>query len=375
MAADAQPVSAATNRRKWTMPLAIAVLALVLRLWAPGPVSQIQDEFSWLGLSTGFRTALVDGNFARATAGDVHASGSVNPTLPGVTTMWSGTLGYASVSVAHAAGLASAPKPFAGSVLRASRGFVALWCSIALGLLVAVASLLIGRRPAAIAGVLLATEPFLVGHSDVLHTDAMVTMFGALSIVALLAGLRAGRPVEPEGQAGDPLSPAHTVPRRARIPLIVLSGASAALACLTKLNAVPLVVGAAAVIVTIEFLAARRSANGAAGWWRSAVRENAPLGGIWVAAALLVVLLLWPALWVAPLDQVKLLRVSLRQLKHGEGRTYFRQHLTPDAGATYYPVAMLFRMTPWFLAGATVASMAFSSDLSGVSAAPTRRAR
>ena len=150
-------------------------------------------------MSKGFHTAVVDGNFARATTANVKTVGSSNPTVPGVTTMWAGTLGYTSVSVAHAVGLADAPKTFAGSVLRASRFFVALWCSIALGLFVAVAALLVGRRASLVAGVLLATEPFLVGHSDVLHTDALVAMFGALSAVSLLAGLRARRPVaQPE---------------------------------------------------------------------------------------------------------------------------------------------------------------------------------
>jgi hypothetical protein len=49
--------------------------------------------------------------------------------------------------------------------------------------------------------------------------------------------------------------------------------------------------------------------------------------------------------------------VSLDQLRRGQGTTFFRQHLTPDAGAMYYPVAMVLRMTPWLLAGAFLASV------------------
>lgn len=359
--ADGPPANRSA-RPVWAMPVAIAVLALVLRLWAPGPVTQTQDEFSWLYLSDGFRTAVVHGDFARATAGDIRTVGKTFPTVPGVTTMWAGTLGYASVSVAHSIGLASkAPKPFSASVLRASRGFVALWCSIALGLLVALAGWLVGRRAAAVAGVLLATEPFLVGHSDVLHTDAMVTMFGALSIVALLAGLRAGRSHADEpADANEPVDidrPA-VVPGRARIPLIALSGTSFALATLTKLNAVPLVVAAAGLIVAIDALAIRRTEAGAAGWWKSPVRAYARLTGVWLLAAIAVTVLLWPALWVAPHDQFTLIRLSLNQLKRGQGITFFRQRLTADAGVTYYPVAMLFRMTPWLLFGGAIGSLA-----------------
>ena len=71
------------------MPLAIAVIALVLRLWAPGPVTQTQDEYNWLLRSDTFRTALLDRDIAAAT---VTGGG----TMPGVTTMWAGTFGHVS---------------------------------------------------------------------------------------------------------------------------------------------------------------------------------------------------------------------------------------------------------------------------------------
>ncbi len=338
------------------MPLVVAVLALVLRVWAPGPVTQTADEFAWLSFSDGFRTEVAHGDFAGAKVPDYYT------TLPGVTTMWAGTLGYTSVALGHRLGLANAPKPLAGSVLRASRAVVALWCSIALGLLVAIASLLIGRRAALIAGVLLATEPFLVGHSDVLHTDAMVTMFGALSLVALLAGMRAGRPVDPAGDATDQRPSVGTVPVSARIPLIVLSGASGALAALTKLNAVPLVFGGAAVIIVVELLTRRRSTPGATGWRKAALRENAFLVTVWLLVALLVSFALWPALWVAPLEQIRLMRAAFDQLAHVQRVTYFRHHLTSDPGVTFYPVAMLFRMTPWFLVGSVISAFVVLSS-------------
>ena len=344
----AQPPIA--RARRWTMPTVIAVLALFLRLWAPGPVSQTQDEFSWLQNSDAFRSGVMHGDFQRATGGQ---------TMPGVTTLWSGTLGYASVSVAHEVGLVSkAPVAFSPTVLRVSRAFVALWCSIALGLFVAIAALLVGRRAAAIAGVLLATEPFLVGHSDVLHTDAMVTMFGALSAIALLAGLRAVRLTAPAEHGTDPASTTPIASRGAQIPLVVLSGAAGGLAVLTKLNAVPLVLGAAAVVMTVEVLAARRNAAGAIfGWWRFALRDNARLVAIWAVSALAIVVVLWPALWVAPREQLRLIRYSLDQLDRGQGLTFFRERLTPDAGVTYYPVALVLRMTPWFLIGAVFATL------------------
>lgn len=361
------------------MPVAIAALALILRVWAPGPVTQTQDEFNWLMRSTGFRNAVVHGDLERASASDVRTVGVTGPTMPGVTTMWAGTLGYWGVSLGHAVGLVDQPpEPFAGSVLRAGRAVVALWCSLAVGLLVAVGALLVGRRAAAIAGVLLATEPFLVGHSDVLHTDALVAMFGALSAVALLAARRAARPLqpaeplEPAGPAG-PVDPDHlqaptppppqdpqgasAVPARARTLLTVLSGASAGVAALTKLNALPLVLGAAAVIVVVDAVVTGRRADRRPQWWRSLLRDHLRLVAVWGGAAAVVVIALWPALWVAPGNQIELIRLSLKQLKQGQGTTFFRQRLTSDAGVMYYPVALLFRMTPWFLVGALVSSL------------------
>ena len=225
------------------MPLAITVIALVLRLWAPRPVEQTQDEFNWLLRSDTFRTALLDGDFATAT---VTGGG----TMPGVTTMWAGTFGHATVSLAHTVGLPwTRRRPRStGAVLESLARFRrTLVLHRTRTVRSRLACLLVSRRSAAIAGVLHATEPFLVGHSDVLHTDAMVTMFSALSVVALMGRAPSGAPrptgrIRRDRHSSWP-GPVQHLPARADAAGPVCPERPPGLATLTKLNAVPLVLG------------------------------------------------------------------------------------------------------------------------------------
>ena len=287
------------------------------------------DEPNWLVRSDEFRAAITDGDLR-------HADGRVlisapDQTSPGVTTMWCGTIGHGVVELGQRIGAIEdrPPGPRTEQLrLRAGRAMVSLLCAFALVLFVLYASRLLGRGAATVAGVLLATEPFLVGHAGVLHTDALVTLWGAAAVVAYLVAL--------------------TTKPRDRLATVV-AAVSAGLALLTKLNAVPLLVsgfavGAAGVLVAAATPPRARAAV------RSVVRTTA-----WIAAGTVgVFVVLWPAMWVAPVHTLDRVFESLQQIDSSD-TTYFRGRNTTDPGVLYYPVAVLVRATPWLVAGTIVA--------------------
>ena len=317
----------------WRIAAVIGLLAFAVRVWAPGPVTQTVDEFAWWISADGFHTAVADWDL-----GNASNSSRLRPeyTQPGVTTMWAGTIGFEVVTAGEALGVLDPPATAhqdRARVLRAGRAAVSLWCALALVALIAVAAELIGRRAAVVAGVLLAAEPFLVGHSHVLHTDAMVTMFGALAIVSLAAACR------------DRASP---VDRK----LLAVAGAAAGLAALTKLNAFPLVLGGAAVVLAVQ-----------TDWRRmglaASLRRSALTGLAFVGVAAVAFFVVWPALWVDPWSQLERLPRSLDQLGR-ENFTFFRARVTEEPGPLYYPYALALRLSPWLLvagAASVVASV------------------
>jgi hypothetical protein len=339
-AGPARRTGAGAPRREprpvWRVAVAVGVVAFVVRVWVPGPTSQTVDEFVWALRADAFRQAVVEGDLGRASTSAVSES---NATQPGVTTMWAGSAGHGVVVAAEALGIVerergSTPDDRA-RILRASRSVVSLWCALALALLITVSSLLVGRRAAVAAGVLLAAEPFLVGHSHLLHTDALVTMFGALAVVALAA---AGR----DRRAGPD--------RR----LVVLAGVAAGVALLTKLNAVPLLLGGAGVALVAQVDLRYR--------WYTELRRSALVGAAFLGVAGVTFFVAWPALWVNPWSELQRLPDSVGNLNDPHP-TFFRGAVTTDPGPRYYLDALALRSSPWLFAGAAASVAVVAAHL------------
>jgi len=222
---------------------------------------------------------------------------------------------------------------------------------------------LLGRRVALVAGILLAVEPFLVGHSDVLHTDAMVTMFGAVSVLALLAARIPTRPAaepddaDPDADAGPPATDAAGTGWS--LPLVALGGAFAALTLLTKSNGVVTALGGPGLVVLAATVSELRAGTLRARDW---ILGLARAGAVWLGVFLVIGVALWPALWVAPRTQISLLRRSLLQVG-SPNIQFFRGTITTDPGWTFYPVNLGFRLSPWLLVGGGVAVAAVGAQL------------
>jgi hypothetical protein len=329
---------------------AMTVLSLLLRVWAPGAVTETYDERLWLSRTDQFIDAVMTRDFDRATP---SGSGEL-ATMPGVTVMLAGSGGRLIVKAAGHVGLIDAvegPSVLSSTVLRSARAVVALICAVALGLLVWISSRLLGRRAAMIGGVLLATEPFLVGHSNLLHTDALVAMLSSLAVVSAMAALWSGSGADAVGGKAEACGAGGSAPfdpRTVSYPLVGVSAVATALALLTKLNAIPLLGPAFIVIGVLEVVRRLRGEHASL----SVLRPLAAPFAMWLALVLSAGLVLWPALWTSPMTQLHQLWASA----HIASEAAKGSSTTPYAERHWFvPISLMFRMTPWMLVGGIAA--------------------
>lgn len=321
------------QRRRRSIPVLfvlIGIVALVVRLWSPGPPTQTYDESLWMHRSAAFATALGDGNLALASAEDPDL-GLTNPTMPGITTIWAGVAGQGLVRLGSTLGLTDPVEispVFSPQVLRAAQGVVAVVCTALLMLTMVLVRRLFGLRPALLSGGLLAVEPWLAALSTQLHTDALVAMFSVSALCALAFGLRGDR--DRPDRSGDAVPP----PRRG---WIIVAAALATGALLTKANALGVLVPGGVLV----------------GWdaWRHRYRgrlgELVRPAAAGAATAVGIALVAWPALLVSPIHQLGLVvdasgQVGRVRLRYFQGRL---QGFIPH----FYLMALAFRLTPWML--------------------------
>jgi hypothetical protein len=320
---------AAWRPSRW-VPLLLGILAFVPRALTTGHF-QTTDEVLWTRRSIGFTDAVLGLDPASASA-----TTDAIATMPGVTTMWLGSLARGVWTVGGAVGIVQDDEFLHSSAgILLSQLAMAVATSLLLALFVALAWRWAGPVPAVVAGVLLATEPFVVAHSAVLHTDALTAFFGASGAVALFLALRRA-----------PLA------RRRGVLMAAVAGALLAGAFLSKLSALVLAPGLALVVAATM-----------AEQVRVALRRREPLGpvavpllvvtGVAAAAALLTVVLTWPAIWADTRHQVEMLRQSSSLADMGH-RQFFLGRISEDSGPLYYFVTTPMRMTPWFLVGAAL---------------------
>ncbi len=318
---------------------AVALLAALPRVLTAGHF-RTWDETLWMARSVRFSGAVAAGNPVDASA----SAGWDLVTMPGVTTMWIGSVARAVWSGGRHLGLwargAGATFDSSRSGLALAQLGVALVTAALIGVLVLLVAAWAGQLAAGVAGVLLATEPFLVAHGAVLHTDELMTFAGVAALLA--AALVLGVP-GPTPWLGS---------RR----LAAASGALFGFAWLTKVSAVFFLPGLAALAGWAALRAYR--GRGAGTGPREPLRAlRRPAAG-WLAAAGGVVLVGYPALWLAPpLSELAVATLSLGIGAKGQTQ-FFLGSITQTPGPLFYLVAIPFRMTPVFLAAAVAALVA-----------------
>lgn len=284
-------------------------MALLPRLSGLADFITTDEAYHWITRTERFSAALAAANW-RGTLPTGH---------PGVSLLWLASAGLATERWAQAQGWITAA-PGTITHLAWLRWPAALIESLAVPLAFVLLRKSIGSLAAFFATLLWAVSPYLVAHGRLLHLDGLLTTFVTLSLLALLA--------QPEGWRS-----------------LALSGVFAGLALLTKGPALILLPFAA---VALWALGLQRGFGvfGAA-WW--AIQRYA----MWLGLALLVVVLLWPVLWVDPgwaLGRYVAEIAGNGGRPNGDGQFFFGQAYA-DPGPLFYPFADLMRSTPALLLG------------------------
>ena len=318
---------------RWSL-LALGLTAAGLRIATALGRLATADEKLWMTRSDGFSRAIADGDLAHATA-NIRAL----DTMPGVTTMWVGSAAKWVWLLGRGHGWWAEPDaPFVRSPsgLLSAQLAMAVATAALLVLVVVLVSWWVGRGAALAAGALLATEPFLVAHGAVMHTDELLSFFGAGALVATALAL------------GVP-SPAAVTARWWIAPLAGLMWAGT---LLTKLSAL-LIAPAAGLLALWALVAALRAATDRRSRWLTAGRVLRTCG-LTAVATLAAGVLAYPALWVNGDEETRAMWRSVNLGATGH-RQFFMGEITDTPGSTFYAVALPLRMTPWFLAALALA--------------------
>ncbi|MCB9177121.1 MAG: phospholipid carrier-dependent glycosyltransferase [Caldilineae bacterium] len=374
-----------TERRlEILLGLLLLLAAAWLRLGGPGRYIA-SDELRWTCRAINFHAALVEGRPA-----DTFQVGH-----PGVLTMWLGSLALPLEAAGDWRQLCDETQGGKdltrfddlgneGLLQTITPRIFAIRRGVALGstLLLALAWWLmragLGLAPVSALGALslLAFEPFVIAHSRVMHVDALLAGSCLAAILALAAWARRFA-AEAAREPGSPAALARSRSRR----WALAAGALAGLAMLAK--SAGFVLGPFA-LAGLAWQGLRRRR------WRAAASDALA----WGTACGLVYVALWPAMWVDPLGS--LLRdcetptaatalaeagtadavaaaeagadddegacnsgVLVKLLAEGgvphQNGNYFMGRPVADPGPFFYPLAILFRSSPWALLGLLLA--------------------
>ncbi|MFP3895677.1 MAG: ArnT family glycosyltransferase [Anaerolineales bacterium] len=304
----------------------VLALSLFLRLYAID-VFLAGDETKWICRSINFHNALVNGDW----------SSTYQSEHPGVMTMWTGTLAVSLDEAGEWVGLCSstggdkltrvddrATLLRLPSLISQARRLLAVVSWLGIVVLFFLLQKLLDQKVALLATTLIALDPFYLALSRVLHLDALLTTFMTLSMVSLLIY-----------ELRD---------RRRRY--LYLSGIMCGLAIANKSPALFLL-PFTAMVLAIKTLRGKKNNR------PPRLKEALHTMIVWSIVAGAVVLLLWPSLWVDPVETLKsVLRAAIEYAEEPHGNSnFFWFAIRPDPGPAFYPVAWLFRTTPWVMVG------------------------
>jgi len=313
------------SRRGWLRTVGIGV-ALFLIALAPRVVGLdvflTIDEGFCLQMSTRFVLSLMQADWAH----------TFQHGWPGVTTTWLGGLGLIVRYLWKG-------QSTAGTLVEFLRGvhlepslmpFLRLPTALLTALSIAIVYFFVRRlwdsRVALLSALFLAFDPFLLAHSRVLHTDALLTLFMTLTLLSLILALQSPRSWK----------------------MLAMAGLAMGFAVLSKSPALSLFPFAGLLALLIA-LTDRRGTSKKQVAWQLLQRL-----AIWSGIAVLIFFVFWPAMWVSPLQTLQEVWNKGIDSKagHPEGNFFWgREVIEGDPGALFYPISLLFRSTPVSLTG------------------------
>ena len=317
--------------KKHTASLNYILLSIVLfiAILAPRLVSigqySVADEGEWLERSANFYYALSTRDLART-----YQTGH-----PGVLTMWAGAASfllqypeYRGIGPGYLESIEDIDQVLLDHgqdplvLLNTGKLIMAIFTAVALVLVFWLLRHFFGMWISLSLVLLIAWDPYYMALSRLLHLDGLLASLVLLSVVSYVVYLH-----------------------QRRWGALILSACTAGCAWLTKSPAVVLLpcIGLLALLDHWQHRASRE-------WVRSLLLPLIIWGLIMVA----VVFLLWPAMWVAPVD-------TLSQIYQGAAKFALRSNQTvfinghiiqaADVGLWYYPLTFLWRTTPAVLFG------------------------
>jgi 4-amino-4-deoxy-L-arabinose transferase-like glycosyltransferase len=294
------------------------------------------DELAWVYRSVLFRQALLAGEWL----------GTLTAGHPGVITTWLGSLGVSLQLLVrpqdtavydwatHVAWFTPDNTVMLDQLytfLTAGRLIVAIANSLGVVLIFLLARKLYGRVPAILIALLLAFDPFLVGLSGLLHVDGLMTTFTTLSLLALALSIQRRNKVD------------------GRFLLwAALAGLTAGLAILTKSPALLLPPFVALFLLLTLFYG--RTIPFKTRFWRAFKQ-----GLVWLGGCLFTILLLFPALWVSPLQVVEMMSSTSESHVGALRPTFFLGQELFDPGPAFYLLVIPLRLSPVVLCGLLLA--------------------
>lgn len=304
----------------------IFAIALLPRLVAIGRYIT-PDELIWVYRSINFMEAIRSGEWV-----DTLQAGH-----PGVTTMWLGSLGTMFQLLLRPADEAAyrwitqlawlTPDNMLAfkqlSVfLTSGRVTVGLVNSLGIVAVYWMGRALLSGRFAALFVLFLLLDPFLTGLSGILHVDGLATTFATISLLALALSI----------------SSRHAGSLRSSAIFAAASGAGAGLAVLSK-SPLLLLVPFSAFVFLLSL-------------WQNKQEPLAKrfermllLGLVWLGAFVLLLFLLFPALWVSPVQVLQTVGSNAnRHVEEALRPTFFMGNVAYEHGPLFYPIALVWRM-------------------------------
>lgn len=324
---------------RWGIPLSIFMLAFLVRAIYP-----ISRPIVWSDRAYHFANAILEQDWA-TTYQRYH---------PGVSLMWLAGTGLQVLSRIQG-GVTSNQllgiEPARPGIMTQSvvAGVIPLALAIAfcIALTYPLLSRLASRTIALVAAVFLVFDPFFIEFSKVIHPDALLSSLMIVSTLMLLVYLK-----------------------ERRIHWLVLSGVFTGLSLLTKTPAIYLLPYTAlmvsAVIIWRQFQEGRQKQGID---WRQVIWQVFRTLAIWVGIALAVFIVLWPAMWVEPIEVFNrlLYGIAFHQTLPHMNPIYFAGSVyTEDPGAIFFLATILWKTTaitfPLVVLGFIFAIFRFQSE-------------
>ncbi|MBC7251957.1 MAG: glycosyltransferase family 39 protein [Anaerolineae bacterium] len=310
-----------TPKRLWTAAICLGLFLVALAVRTSDLRAFLTpDEQLWHERTVQFALGLLDGDWSR----------TFQSRHPGVTTMWTGTLGLAArYLLSEQRSIMSfrdfvASTPFSLDLVPYLRMPTALLSALLVPCSYLLARRLWNQSVALLGALLLTLDPFIIGHSRVFQQDALTTIGTTLSVLCLLVALRARRPWG----------------------LAIISGITGALAMLSKASAfflIPFTVLAA----IITGLSAKRPPKS------GHTRRLGSITTIWMLTTSATWIVAWPAMWRKPLETVStVIGLTIADPTRAQAAgNFFLSQPVRDPGPLFYPLAFIFRTTPLSLIG------------------------